>query len=213
MIKPVLNRDKTRRITMKYGYARVSTHDQNLARQIKILTDLQVDRIYQEKALGANLDRPILNQIISKIKEGDELVVTSLDRLSRDADDTTKLIVKLSLRGARLRALDVPSFEEVENQNIKRLLSSMLVEVKKFLASEERNKILERQRQGIDLALQRGVYKGRPILFGPNVKDKRRRAVYFEIKQLLEQGESMYAIRKKTGKSNTLIQRIKNELD
>lgn len=144
MIKPVLNRDKTRRITMKYGYARVSTHDQNLARQIKILTDLQVDRIYQEKASGANLDRPILNQIISKIKEGDELVVTSLDRLSRDADDTTKLIVKLSLRGARLRALDVPSFEEVENQNIKRLLSSMLVEVKKFLASEERNKILER---------------------------------------------------------------------
>lgn len=183
---------------MKYGYARVSTHDQNLARQIKILTDLQVDRIYQEKASGANLDRPILNQIISKIKEGDELVVTSLDRLSRDADDTTKLIVKLSLRGARLRALDVPSFEEVENQNIKRLLSSMLVEVKKFLASEERNKILERQ--GIDLALQRGVYKGRPILFGPNVKDKRRRAVYFEIKQLLEQGESMYAIRKKQGK-------------
>lgn len=52
---------------MKYGYARVSTHDQNLARQIKILTDLQVDRIYQEKASGANLDRPILNQIITKL--------------------------------------------------------------------------------------------------------------------------------------------------
>lgn len=118
MTKPVLNWDKTRRITMKYGYARVSTHDQNLARQIKILTDLQVDRIYQEKASGANLDRPILNQIISKIKEGDELVVTSLDRLSRDADDTTKLIVKLSLRGARLRALMFPVLKRLKTKTL-----------------------------------------------------------------------------------------------
>lgn len=120
---------------MRYGYARVSTHDQNLARQIKMLTDQKVDHIFQEKASGATLDRPVLNEVIDTVKQGDEIVVTSLDRLSRDADDTTKIFIKMSLRGAKIHALDVPSFEEVENENIKRLLRSMLVEVKKFLAS------------------------------------------------------------------------------
>lgn len=196
---------------MRYGYARVSTNDQNLARQIEILKHEGIEKIFTEKASGALLERPVLQKAIHHLKPGDELVVSSLDRLSRDADHLTTILVGIHMQDAKLVALDVPNFDEVKNENIQRLLRSMIMEVKKFMAAEERAKILERQMQGIKLAKNRGIYKGRPVLYGPNVKDDEKRAIYLDIKQRLDSGESLASIHRCTGKSLTLIRRIRDE--
>lgn len=198
---------------MRYGYARVSTKDQNLARQIAILNAYNVEKIFKEKESGAKLRRPIFTKVLTLLKPGDELIVSSLDRLSRDADHLTLLLLEINLKGAKLLALDVPDFNEVKNQNIQRLLRSMLLEVKKFMAAEERMRILERQRQGIELAKKRGSYHGRPLLYGPNVPDSERRKTYFTIKELLKSGLSITEIQRQTGKSRNLIRRIKTECD
>lgn len=197
---------------MIYGYARVSSKDQNLARQIQTLSDLGVDRIFKEKASGANLSRPVLKQLLDMLKPEDVIKVISLDRLGRNAKDVTNLIIKIRNKGAIIDFLDMPSYKEVQDENTRYLLSSITIELQKYLAAEERKKILERQRQGIALAKQRGVYHGRPILYGPDVTNLDRRKQYFEIKQLLKVGTPLRQIQQVTGRSMTLIQRIKNEL-
>lgn len=197
---------------MIYGYARVSSKDQNLARQIQTLSELGVDRIFKEKASGANLSRPVLKQLLAILEPDDEIKVISLDRLGRDVNDVTNVIIKIRSKGAHIDFLDVPSYKEVDDENTRNLLSSITMELQKYLAAEERKKILERQRQGIALAKQRGVYQGRPILYGPDVSNLDRRKQYFEIKRLLKVGTPLRKIQQLTGRSMTLIQRIKNEL-
>lgn len=197
---------------MIYGYARVSSKDQNLARQIQTLSGLGVDRIFKEKASGANLSRPVLKQLLAMLKPADVIKVISLDRLGRDVNDVTNVIIKIRSKGANIDFLDMPSYKEVQDENTRNLLSSITMELQKYLAAEERKKILERQRQGIALAKQRGVYQGRPILYGPDVANLDRRKQYFEIKRLLKAGAPLRQIVQLTGRSMTLIQRIKNEL-
>ncbi|GAX00079.1 recombinase family protein [Secundilactobacillus mixtipabuli] len=197
---------------MIYGYARVSSKDQNLARQIQTLSDLGVDRIFKEKASGANLSRPVLKQLLAILKPEDVIKVISLDRLGRNAKDVTNIIINVRDKGANIDFLDMPSYKEVQDENTRNLLSSITIELQKYLAAEERKKILERQRQGIALAKQRGVYQGRPILYGPDVANLDRRKQYFEIKRLLKAGIPIRQIVQLTGRSMTLIRRIKNEL-
>ncbi|MCH5461326.1 recombinase family protein [Lactobacillus sp. LC28-10] len=197
---------------MIYGYARVSTKDQNLARQIQALSDLGVDRIFKEKASGSNLSRPILKKLLALLKPDDVIKVLSLDRLGRNANDVTNVIIEIRSKGANIDFLDIPSYEDVRDENTRNLLSSITIELQKYLAAEERKKILERQRQGIALAKLRGVYQGRPILYGPNVSNSDRRKTYFEIKRLLKADTPVRRIQQLTGRSITLIQRIKREL-
>lgn len=142
----------------------------------------------------------------------DEIKVISLDRLGRDVNDVTNVIIEIRSKGAHIDFLDVPSYKEIDDENTRNLLSSITMELQKYLAAEERKKILERQRQGIALAKQRGVYQGRPILYGPDVSNLDRRKQYFEIKRLLKVGTPLRQIQQLTGRSMTLIQRIKNEL-
>ena len=198
---------------MIYGYARVSSKDQNLARQIQILSELGVDKIFREKASGANLSRPVLKQLLAILEPEDVIKVISLDRLGRDVNDVTNVIIEVRSKGADIDFLDMPSYEEVDDENTRNLLSSITMELQKYLAAEERKKILERQRQGIALAKQRGVYQGRPILYGPDVSNLDRRKQYFEIRRLLKIGTPLRKIQQLTGRSMTLIQRIKNEVD
>lgn len=197
---------------MIYGYARVSSKDQNLARQIQTLSELGVDKIFEEKASGATLSRPILKQLLALLEPEDVVKVISLDRLGRNVNDVTNVIIEIRSKGAHIDFLDMPSYKEVHDENTRNLLSSITIELQKYLAAEERKKILERQRQGIALAKLRGVYQGRPILYGPNVSNLDRRKQYFEIKRLLKSGTPVRKIQQLTGRSLTLIQRIKNEL-
>lgn len=88
------------------GYARVSTQDQNLARQISALKQAGVSKIFEEKISGKNSHRPRLNSMLDYIRDDDTVVVLSLDRLGRNSDDLTKIIQSIKDRGAtRERAM------------------------------------------------------------------------------------------------------------
>ncbi|MDB8873348.1 recombinase family protein [Pediococcus acidilactici] len=197
---------------MKYGYARVSSKDQNLARQLARLKEVGVNRIYEEKISGAINERPELAKVLDVLKPGDELYVLEMERLGRNNKFLTHIFMEVYLREAKLIILDLPTFDDIDDENMRNFLQNIFIETKKFQAESERQRIRIRQRQGIELAKKRGVYKGRPVLYGPDVKNPNRRKIYFDIRDDLAAGKSIMAIKRKLGVSRTLIYRIKSEM-
>lgn len=197
---------------MMIGYARVSTADQNLGRQIVALQSHGVDKVFTEKRSGIDNDRPVLQTAIRELAKGDVLVVQSMERLSRDQAFLKELFIRVYLKKAEIEILDIPTFEELPNKNIQSLIRAWLIEFKKFFAAEELRTISERQRQGIALAKLKGVYKGRPQkyrLTSPNQADV---ATYKAIAAMLNANRTIAAIMAATGVSNTVVYRIKAEL-
>ncbi|RND59293.1 putative invertase [Lacticaseibacillus paracasei] len=154
----------------KIGYARVSTRDQNLARQIEQLHDAGVNKIFQEKLSGKNADRPQLKAMLDYIRDDDEVVVLSLDRLGRNSHDLTDIIETIRHRGAQLNVLNLPSFASIEDPNLRNLITTIIVELYKYIAQEERETIKIRQQQGIEIAKRQGKYKGKIREYGPSFR-------------------------------------------
>lgn len=196
----------------KYGYARVSSKGQHLDRQIQQLQAVGITQIFQERASGADWQRPVLKQVIQKLSAADELVVISLDRLSRDPDHLTQLMVQINLQQATLQVLDIPNFYDIPNQNIQQFMHNIVLEVKKFMAVEERAQLLTRQRQGIEIAKAQGRYVGGQRLYTQDAVDAKRRTRYLTIRSMLQENYRICDIMRATGCSNTLVYRIKREL-
>lgn len=165
---------------MRIGYARVSSKDQNLARQLTSLQAHGAQKIYAEKKSGANFDRPELQKLLKSIKPNDVLLIHSLDRLGRDARSLTKVLQKLSLMDVKVEILNQPSFESVDDAPLRNMLTSILLEGNKFTAENERKRILERQREGIELAKIRGVYTGRKTEYCANSSNLKREKSIFK---------------------------------
>lgn len=150
----------------RIGYARVSTADQNLARQLELLKD--TDKLFQESVSGANTNRPQLMAMLDYIRDGDIVVVTELERLGRDNKDLTEVMSVIQDKGATLEVLNLPTLKGIEDDNLRRLLNNLILELYKYQAQAEREKIKQRQAQGITLAKEKGKYKGRKSLFQEN---------------------------------------------
>ena len=121
-------------------------------------------------------------------------------------------MLEFSVEGARLTILDKTRFDEIDNVNKRNFIESVVVSMKTYLAAEGRVQIKGRQRQSIELAKRRGVFRGGQKLYTADSKDPERRRKYFQIKQLLSEHYSVPQIMKIVGCSNTLIYRIKGEL-
>ena len=147
----------------RIGYARISTSDQNMARQLEQLN--QVDKLFQETISGANKDRPQLQAMLAYIREGDIVVVTELERLGRNNKELTEVINDIQAKGATLEVLNLPTLRGIEDDNLRRLLNNLILELYKYQAQAERERIKERQRQGIAIAKTQGKYKGRKAIF------------------------------------------------
>ena len=147
----------------KIGYARVSTTEQNLDRQLAALRE--VDKIFCDKSSGASLNRPQLTNLLEYIREGDIVVVTELERLGRNNKELTELIHAIHQKGATLEVLNLPSLSGIQDDNLRRLLNNLILELYKYQAQAERERIRERQQQGIEAARKKGKYKGRRALF------------------------------------------------
>lgn len=93
---------------MKIGYIRTSTADQNLDRQKKIMQDYKVDRLFSEQESGKDTNRPALNKMLKSIQPNDEIVISSLDRLSRNYKDSKEIIQIIKDKGATLTIIDAP---------------------------------------------------------------------------------------------------------
>lgn len=145
---------------MIVGYIRVSTLDQNADRQHIALNAAHVEKIYEDHISGANTDRAQFQAMMQFLREGDELVVLSLDRLARNLRDLLATVETLGKRGVSVRFLkENLLFDARSNADpTSKLMLSMVGAFAEF----ERSMIRSRQAEGIALAKARGAYKGRP---------------------------------------------------
>ena len=153
---------------MKVGYARVSSKDQKLERQFEIFKSECVEKVFSEKMQGDNPERPALNEMLNFIREGDIVVVTELDRLARDNELLTDIISEIHKKGATLDVLNLPTLKGIEDDNLRRLINNLIIEIYKYQAEAERLKIKERQVQGIEIAKREGRYKGGKLKYSFN---------------------------------------------
>lgn len=138
----------------RIGYVRVSTLDQNEKRQ---LDGLILDRVFTYKASGRDTSRPQLAELLGFARDGDTVVVHSMDRLARNLDDLRALVQGLTRKGVRVEFAKEHLLFTGEDSPMANLMLSVMGAFAEF----ERSLIRERQREGIALAKQRGAYKGR----------------------------------------------------
>lgn len=160
----------------KIGYARISSSDQNLSRQLEQLQDCE--KIFREAASGASKERPQLQALLEYIREEDIVVVTELERLGRNNKELTEVMNEIQIKGATLEVLNLPTLRGIEDDNLRRLLNNLILELYKYQAQAERERIKERQAQGIVIAKNQGKYRGRKSLFA---KDDSRLQHAFEL--------------------------------
>lgn len=166
---------------MRFGYQRVSTIDQNTERQ---LDGVAVDRMYTDKASGKDANRPELERLLDNVRDGDTIVVHSMDRLARNLEDLRRVVRELTAKGVAVEFHKENLKFTGEDSPMNTLLLSMLAAVAEF----ERSMILERQREGIAIAKAKGKYKGRKAV----LSDEQAA----ELKAMRQAGESVTAIAK-----------------
>ena len=139
---------------MKIGYVRVSTVEQNEARQLETMDKFNVEKIFSEKISAKDVNRPKLAEMIEFAREGDIIYIHDFSRLARSTKDLLNIIETLNNKHVNL----VSYKEDIDTQTpTGRLLLTVIAAINTF----ERENLLERQREGIELAKKRGVYKGR----------------------------------------------------
>jgi DNA invertase Pin-like site-specific DNA recombinase len=147
----------------KVGYIRVSSTDQNMARQ---LDSVNCDKIFTDKVSGKSIERPGLKSMLEYIREGDEVIVHSMDRLARNLDDLRKMVFDLTSKGISIKFIKENLTFTSDSDPMSKLLLSVMGAVAEF----ERMIIKERQKEGIALAKSKGLYTGRKrILNGEQV--------------------------------------------
>ena len=152
---------------MTYGYIRVSTLEQNEARQIDAMDSAGISRecLFIDKRSGKDFNRPAWKRLKRTMKHGDLLVVQSLDRLGRNYEEIIEEWQGLvKAKGANIRVLDMPLLDTTNKENglLGRFVSDIVLQILSFVSENERRNIKERQRQGIAAAKARGVRFGRP---------------------------------------------------
>lgn len=154
------------------GYARVSTIDQNPDRQIEKLESLNVEKLFVDKASGKNTSRPGFQAMMNYVREGDVLVICSMDRLARNLFDLLSITKELQEKGVAVRFLkeNIDLSPTGETSAISKLLLSMMGAVAEF----ERSLIKERQREGIALAKAKGIYRGRKPLDQTKIQEAQK---------------------------------------
>lgn len=189
----------------KIGYVRVSSRSQNLDRQLTILRNKHVDKIFADKLSGATTKRPELQKMLAYIREGDIVLVTELDRLGRNNQDLTKIMNTIQNKGATLDVLNLPSMTGIGDPNLRQLMTNLIIELYKYQAESERKRIIERQQQGIALAKQQGKYHGRKPQY---TKDDPRLLHAFK---LYQNGMSDIDVARNTGIKRTTFIRYRKK--
>lgn len=150
-----------------YGYARVSSRDQNLDRQLDALEEfgVPVGNVFADKASGRDFDRPEYQRMVAAIDEGDVVVVKSIDRLGRNYDEILREWRAITKElGAAIVVLDMPLLDTREKPDglTSVLISDIVLQLVSYVAQVERENIKQRQAEGIAAAQARGVRFGRP---------------------------------------------------
>ena len=145
---------------MKVGYIRVSTANQNSARQEVLMQELGVDIIFVDTVSGKNMDRPQLKRLLEYVRQGDTVIVESISRFARNTKDLLELIEKLTVK-------NVEFISKKEAIDTTTATGKFMLTIFGAVAELEREYILQRQAEGIAVAKQKGVYKGRKPIERP----------------------------------------------
>jgi len=199
---------------MRVAYIRTSTKEQNLDRQIHAVKKEDVDKIFSEQLSGKDTNRPVFQEMMSYVRPGDEIVVASLDRLGRNYSDIKETVRLLQEKNVNLNVLDAPFLRfSTGNQTLDKAMSDMFISLLGYIAENEREKILERQKQGIIQAKLRGIYKGRPLKYHAKAKDPKDKLVYLNVSHQLEQEVPIRQIARENGISKSTVYEIKKRLE
>ncbi|MBA3946600.1 MAG: recombinase family protein [Herpetosiphonaceae bacterium] len=145
----------------RVGYTRVSSFDQNPERQLE---GIVLDRVFTDKASGKDVQRPQLAALLTFVRAGDSIVVHSMDRLARNLDDLRQIVQQVTRRGVHIEFVK----EQLTFTGEDSPMATLLLSVMGAFAEFERALIRERQREGIAVAKQRGVYQGRKKALSAN---------------------------------------------
>lgn len=197
---------------MNVGYVRVSTKKQNVQRQIESLKKLNCEEIFIDKESGKDFNRAEYKRMKTFLRKNDVLFFVELERLGRNKEEIDREWQELIDKGVEIVVLDVPILDTRKYQDgLGKLILTLTKEIFSYIAEQERTKLLERQRQGIDIAKRDGKYKGRPIQYGPDSKGKDK-IVYEKIVSLLENKVSVLDISRETGIARNTIYKIRKNL-
>lgn len=150
---------------MKIGYARVSTKEQNLARQLEAIEAEGCDKIYSDKISGKDFERPQYQKMISELTSDDVVIILSIDRLGRNYDEIMAEWRRITKEvKADVKVLDMPLLDTTvgrTNDLTDTFIADLVLQILSYVANLEREHIRERQREGIEIAKREGKYKGR----------------------------------------------------
>lgn len=181
-------------MSARVGYQRVSTVDQNTERQLE---GVNLDKTFTDHASGKSTDRPELARALEYVREGDTLVVHSMDRLARNLEDLRRVVRELTAKGVSVEFVTERLTFTGDDSPMNTLLLSMLGAVAEF----ERSMILERQREGIAIAKKAGKYRGRKPALTDDQAD--------ELTARLEAGEPVAALAREYGVSRQTVYTVR----
>lgn len=169
---------------MKIGYVRVSTVDQNEARQIEAMKADGVEKIYMDKKSGKDFNRPEYQKMIAFLQKGDILVIHSIDRLGRNYEEIITEWRKITKEiEADIIVQDMPLLNTTKNKDLTgTLIADIVLQLLSYVAQRERENIRQRQKEGIAIAKAQGKYKGRS-------KKEIDRELFNETKRSWQRGE------------------------
>lgn len=184
---------------MKIGYIRISTTDQNTARQEVMMQELGVDQVFIDRMSGKSLDRPELKRMMNYVREGDTVIVESISRFARNTRDLLELIEKLCEK----RVEFVSRKEAIDTSTP---TGRFMLTVFGAVAELEREYILQRQREGIAIAKENGIYKGRKPI---------ERANFSQVVSLWRSGQitATEAMRRLELKPSTFYRKVKTHVE
>jgi DNA invertase Pin-like site-specific DNA recombinase len=175
------------------GYARVSSHGQDLAVQLERLQAAGCEKIFKEKRSGVDAGRPELRRCLDYLREGDTLLVTKIDRLARSTSDLYRIVSELAEKDVAFRVVDDPTIDTTSRTG--KLVMGILALIAEFENDIRR----ERQMDGVAKAKERGVKFGRKLELTP--------VRIGEIRALRDAGETVPAIMARTGLSKASVYR------
>lgn len=197
-----------------FGYASVSSKNQNLSRQLQELKEYGCDRIYQEKQSGKDFERPVYKEMRSKMRFGDVLVVHDLSRFGRNKQeiiDEWEALVKeeFDIVVLNMPILDIRKYKELEG--VGQLVSDLVLTLLSWMVEEERTRIRAAQREGIEIAKRQGKFRGGKKKYHKNAKGKDR-VIYDKVVELLQDNVSVMDIHREVGISRNTIYAIKKDI-
>ena len=182
----------------RFGYARVTSKDQNLARQISALKEAGIDKrnIFTDRQSGKDFDRPGYRKLVEKLQKQDELYIKSIDRLGRNYNEILEQWRFLTkVRGINMIVLDFPLLDTRHSSGgvTGEFIADLVLQILSYVAQVERENTHQRQKEGIREAQRRGVRFGRPRIPIPDEFDKVADAVR-QKKISLRKGAGMLGI-------------------